>query len=232
MEINLARMEDKLKVLVIAPHPDDEILGVGGTIAKYVSEGHDVHICVVTEGHKTMYSEERIEKVINEARQAHEYLNVKETHFLGLPAVLLSEVPKSEINKEICKIVSKLSPDIMFIPHFGDMHHDHYIVSESSMVAARPIKSKKILEVYSYETLSESEWNIPHVCNAFIPNTFVDISSFINEKINAMSYFDSQLISEPHPRSIKAIKSLGSLRGSTIAVDFAEAFCLIRKIIL
>ncbi len=221
-----------MKVLVVAPHADDEVLGVGGTIAKYFDEGNEVYVCVVTTGHPSMFSQEVLDKLRNEAIESHKFLGVKQTYFLDLPAVMLSEVPKHEVNKKINEVIDEVQPDIVFIPHFGDMHLDHYIVAQAAMVGVRPIKDHRILEVYSYETLSETEWNIPHVTNIFIPNTYIDITSYLDKKKKAMEYFTTQLTEFPHPRSIEAIESLAKLRGSTIGVKAAEAFCLIRKIVL
>lgn len=221
-----------MNVLVVAPHADDEILGVGGAIAKYIDEGHDVYVCIVTSGHPSMFSRESIEQVRLETKSAHQYLNIKKTYFLGLPAVMISEVPKYEINQKISNVVDEVKPNVVFLPHFGDMHFDHSLVSQSTMVAVRPIKEHKVLEVYSYETLSETEWNIPHVRNVFTPNTYIDISEYFNIKLKAMSFFKTQLKDFPHPRSLEAIKALAKLRGSTINADFAEAFCLIRKIVI
>jgi len=221
-----------MDVLVVAPHADDEILGVGGTIAKYVDEGNDVYVCVVTCGHKSMFPEDILEKIRCETKKAHKYLGIKETIFLDLPAVLISETPKCEINMKISKVIDRIKPHVVFLPHFGDMHLDHYIVSQSTMVSVRPIRQHKVLEVYSYETLSETEWNIPHLRNAFIPNTYIDISNYIEKTVKAMSYFTTQLKEFPHPRSLEAIEALAKLRGSTIGVRAAEAFCLIRRIIV
>lgn len=221
-----------MKVLVVAPHADDEVLGVGGTIAKFINEENEVYVCVVTSGHYSMFSQDVLIKLREEAIESHRFLGIKQTYFLDLPAVLLSEVPKHEVNKKINDVIDEIRPDIVFIPHFGDMHLDHFIVSQAVMVGARPKKENRILEIYSYETLSETEWNIPHVSNVFIPNTYIDISSYLNMKIKAMEYFTTQLTAFPHPRSIKAIKSLAKLRGSTIGVNAAEAFCLVRRIIL
>jgi LmbE family N-acetylglucosaminyl deacetylase len=179
-----------------------------------------------------MFPEDILEKIRYEAKNAHKYLGVKETFFLDFPAVLISETPKYEINMKISKVIDKINPHVVFLPHFGDMHLDHYIVSQSTMVNLRPIKQHKVLEIYAYETLSETEWNIPHVRNAFMPNTFIDISNYIGKKIKAMSYFTTQLKEFPHPRSIEAIEALAKLRGSTIGVKAAEAFCLIRRIVL
>ncbi len=221
-----------MNILVVAPHADDEILGVGGAIAKYIDEGHKVYVCIVTRGHLSMFPEEILLKLREEVISAHNYLGVEETIFIDFPAVLLSEVPKWEINKKINEVVEKISPQIVYIPHFGDMHLDHDIVAKATMVAVRPIKNNKVLEVYSYETLSETEWNVPHSSNTFIPNTYVDISNYIDKKVNAMSYFTTQLKDFPHPRSLEAIRSLAKLRGSTVGVNAAEAFSLVRRIIL
>lgn len=219
-----------MNVLIVAPHADDEVLGVGGTIGKYVEEGHNVYICVVTSGHPKMFPEETLTKLRMEALNSHDFLGVTETIFLDFPAVLLSEVPKHEVNAKINDVIERINPQVVFIPHYGDMHLDHHIVSQSTMVGVRPIKEQKVLEVYSYETLSETEWNVPHVSNAFIPNTYVDID--LSKKIKAMSYFTTQLTQFPHPRSNEAIESLAKLRGSTVGVQTAEAFCLIRRIIV
>ena len=221
-----------MNILVVAPHADDEILGVGGTIAKYIDEGHDVYVCIVTCGHPSMFPEDTLEKLRCEVKGSHDYLGVKETFFLELPAVLLSETPKYKVNKKINDVIDYIKPNIVFMPHFGDMHLDHAIVSGATMVSLRPIKEHKIIEVYSYETLSETEWNIPHVSNAFVPNTYVDISNYLDRKIKAMSFFTTQLKEFPHPRSLEAIESLAKLRGPTIGVRAAEAFCLIRRIVL
>ncbi|WP_313126499.1 PIG-L deacetylase family protein [Proteiniclasticum ruminis] len=221
-----------MKVLVVAPHADDEVLGVGGTIAKYIDEGNEVYVCVMTTGHPSMFPQEVLDKLRNEAIESHKFLGVNQTYFSDLPAVMLSEVPKHEVNKRINGVIDEVQPDVVFIPHFGDMHLDHYIVSQAAMVGVRPIKNHRILEVYSYETLSETEWNIPHVTNAFIPNTYIDITSYLYKKKIAMEYFTTQLTEFPHPRSIEAIESLAKLRGSTIGVKAAEAFCLVRRIIL
>lgn len=221
-----------MKVLVVAPHADDEVLGVGGTIAKYIDEGNEVCVCVITTGHPSMFRQEVLDKLRNEAIESHKFLGVNQTYFLDLPAVMLSEVPKHEVNQKINGVIDEVQPDVVFIPHFGDMHLDHYIVSQASMVGVRPIKNHRILEVYSYETLSETEWNIPHVTNAFIPNTYIDITDYLDKKKIAMEHFTTQLTEFPHPRSIEAIESLAKLRGSTIGVKAAEAFCLVRRIIL
>jgi LmbE family N-acetylglucosaminyl deacetylase len=221
-----------MRVLVIAPHADDEILGVGGTIAKYIDEGHEVFVCIMTTGHPSMYPDDILKKTRAEVIAAHNFLGIKDTFFLEFPAVMISETPKYEINKKLFETIEKVKPDTVFIPHFGDMHYDHYIVTQSAMVGLRPINEHKVVEIYSYETLSETEWNIPHAAYAFIPNTFIDITKHLEKKRKAMSFYKTQLKMHPHARSIEAIEALAKLRGSTIGVGAAEAFCLIRRIVI
>lgn len=215
-----------MKVLVFAPHNDDEVLGVGGTIAKYAAEGHKVYICEVTSGK----DQKRLNRIRSEALAAHKVLGVTETIFLDLPVIGLANIPTKELNQAMHDTVDKIKPDVAYIPHRGDMHLDHKMVAESAMVALRPVNSPQLKAIYSYETLSETEWNIPSVDNIFIPNVWNDITDTINKKLEAMKCYKSQLYEFPHPRSLKAIKSLSKLRGSTVCVNNAESFMLIRSI--
>jgi len=221
-----------MKILVIAPHADDEVLGVGGTIAKHKSNGDNVTVCIVTIGYPPMFTKKSIERLKEEVYSSHKILGVENTVFLNLPAVKLSELPKHIMNNAIDKIFKTELPDIVYIPHFGDMHYDHFLVSQASMVAARPINKQRIIELYSYETLSETEWNVTHTANVFIPNTYIDITQFIDIKINAMKKYSSQLKKPPHPRSLESIIAQSKLRGSTAGLEYAEAFSLIRKIVI
>lgn len=213
-----------MNVLVFAPHNDDEVLGAGGAIAKHVANGDDVYVCEVTVGRNAQL-------IKNEAQEAHKFLGVNKTYFLDFPVVGLTHLQPMELNKEINKIVQKIKPETVYIPHKGDMHQDHAHVAESAMVALRPVDSPQVNAIYVYETLSETEWNIPSVDNAFIPNVYVDITETIDQKLEAMKCYQSQLYEFPHPRSLKAIKSLSEYRGSTICVENAESFMLVRSIL-
>lgn len=215
-----------MRILVFAPHNDDEVLGVGGTIAKYVKEGHEVYVCEVTSG----VDKKRLERIQSEALAAHKILGVKETIFLGLPVVGLSDIPLKELNQSMFEAVEKVKPHIAYIPHKGDMHDDHTMVAESAMVALRPVNNPQLKAIYVYETLSETEWNIPTVDNAFIPNVWMDITETIDLKLEAMSEFKSQVKDFPNPRSLEALESLSKFRGSTICVRNAESFMLVRLI--
>lgn len=214
-----------MKVLVYAPHNDDEVLGVGGTIAKLADEGHEVYICEVTRG----LNQENVDRLRSEAKKAHDILGVKEIFFLDLPVVQLKNLSVRELNKKFLDITKEISPDIAFIPHKGDMHIDHYEVAMAAMVALRPVELPGLKAIYAYETLSETEWNIPSAENFFVPNVWVDISDYIEKKKEAMVCYQSQIREFPNPRSTKAIEALSQYRGSTICKKNAEAFMLIRQ---
>lgn len=214
-----------LRIVVIAPHNDDEILGVGGTMAKMVKQGHEVIVCEVTAGDLT---KDHVQLSKREARASHELIGVG-TYFMDLPVVGLKEMPTREINGEFLKTMRLLKPDIVFLPHKGDMHIDHRMTVDAAMVALRPVTFPDLVAIYAYETLSETEWNVPTVNNTFIPTAFSDITEEIDIKLAAMECHASQLRDYPHPRSIEAIKALAMHRGSTICKQYAEAFMVIRE---
>jgi LmbE family N-acetylglucosaminyl deacetylase len=222
-------------VLVFAPHPDDEIIGCGGTIARHAASGDDVYICIVTRGLPPVYNHDpKILKdlphdLYEEAESAHRLLGVKHTIYLQYPAVMLETVPRHELNGSISGIVEEYCPDVVYIPHFGDMQKDHAVTAAAVMVAVRPKRERIVRAVYAYETLSETEWNIPHPANSFIPDTYVDISGLLDLKLRAMAAYGSQIAKFPHPRSPEAMEALARLRGSTMGSVAAEAFMLIRE---
>lgn len=219
-----------MKVLVIAPHPDDEIIGVGGTISKRVKNGDEVYVCIVTKGQEPLYSKESVEQVRIECKEADKYLGIKETIFLDFPAVMLETVPRYEFNGKIAEVIQKINPDEVYIPHRGDMQIDHQMVADGAMVAIRPRGNNYPKRVYAFETLSETGWNIPNSINEFIPTVYEDITDTLQLKLEAMEIFQSQLAPFPAARSIGAIESLARFRGATVSVDAAEAFCLIREV--
>ena len=219
-----------MKVLVIAPHPDDEVIGVGGTIAKRTASGDDVYVCVVTKGYRPLFAEMLVEQSRNECRQADKILGVKETIFLDFPAVMLETVPRHELNGKIAEVFQKIKPDEVYIPHRGDMQIDHQIVVDAAMVAVRPRGSNFPKRVYAYETLSETGLNIPNVVNDFIPTVYEDISETFQQKLEAMDIFQSQLADFPNARSLGAIEALAKFRGATVNRKAAEAFALIREV--
>lgn len=217
-------------VLVVAPHPDDEVLGVGGTMAKLANLGYELNVCIVTKGMPPKYSQESVDKIRAETKAAHELLGVKETFYLDFPAAELDMIPEASLGSEISSLVNKLKPSILFIPFSGDVHFDHQKVALACLVASRPHGNFFPKTVYAYETLSETNWNAPYLVENFTPNVYIDITDTINIKIEAMSCFESQLFDFPHERSIKSIEALAIHRGCTVKTKAAEAFVLIRDI--
>ena len=212
-------------VLVVAPHPDDEILGCGGTIARHVSQGDTVYVCIVTTAYTPDWSKEYIEHRHTEITNSNSILGIKKTFFLDFPTAKLDTISRKEINESLHSVVQRLKPEVVYIPHGGDIHLDHRIVHESALVALRPSSNSSTIRTLAYETLSETEWgrSLKH----FIPNVFVDITDFLELKKNAMKAYGSELRQEPNPRSLNSIEALARKRGSEVNVSCAESFMLL-----
>lgn len=219
-----------MKVLVIAPHPDDEILGAGGTIAKRSAAGDAVYVCIVTRGAEPLYRDADVRVIQQQCREADSFLGARDTLFLDHPAVMLETVPRYTLNGSISDVVQKIAPDEVYIPHRGDMQIDHKMVVDAAMVALRPRYAHVVKRIYAYETLSETNWDLPTTTNAFLPTVYEDISATLEAKKKAMSYFPTQLAPFPNARSIEAIEALAAFRGATVSVNAAEAFMLIREL--
>lgn len=214
------------RVLVFAPHPDDEILGCGGVMAKHISNGDEVFVCIATcskiDKYKVMHE--------NYARKVHAMLGVKDTFFLDFPTVELTHIDQRQFNGAFDGIVQKVRPEMVYIPFYGDMHTDHAMVTGAAMVALRPLSAPFVKNIYMYETLSETGWNYPSVEKAFIPNVFSDVSEYIETKVAAMNMYETKVKKDPHPRSPEGIKALAKYRGGTIGVCYAESFMCVRSI--
>ncbi len=217
-------------VLVIAPHADDEVLGCGGSIARHVSRGDSVHVLVITHGAPDIFPEPLVQQIRQEMYAAHQLLGVHETRVLDFHAPKLDTVPGYEIADAIARVVRDLTPEVVYIPHRGDIHTDHIKVYTASLVATRPINKCSVRRLLSYETLSETDWAPPTGDNAFIPTVFIDISAQLEAKLAAMRCYASQLKPLPSARSLESLSALARLRGGTVGVEAAEAFMLIRHI--
>jgi len=218
------------KVLIISPHPDDETLGMGGSISKFIEMNYEVFVLVVSGHLPPLYNKSVFEKTQLEAYAAFEILGVERIKFLKIPATMVGAVPVSELNQMISDVVSEFKPNMVFIP-FPDRHIDHRIIFESSMVSVRPIGAGKDIElVAAYETLSETHWNAPHIESNFIHNLTIDISNYYENKIRALKCYESQLHDYPHPRSVEAVEALAKFRGSQSGFSFGESFHIIREV--
>lgn len=224
-----------MKVLVVAPHPDDETLGVGGTIARHVADGDEVVVAIVT-GHgeqdHPLWPRSTWEQVRGEAREAMTVLGVSQLVFEELPAVLVADQPGWKVNAVMDQLVAKARPDVLYVPFPFDLHKDHREIFHALSVTWRPSSElgRGIKQIYCYEVLSETHWNIPYVEAGFLPTTYVDISSHLATKLEALSRYKSQLRPSPDPRSLKAVEALAVLRGHQMGMAAAEAFVTVRQL--
>ena len=204
------------KILILSPHADDEVLGCGGVISKYSREGYDVNVLILTNanvGAPELFTKKKINLIRSEAKKANRLIGTKNLFFEELPALSLENFPTYKIANIISKYVKKIKPDTVFIPSNCDIHQDHKIIFHSAKIALRPDKKISVKKVFSYEVLSETEWNEDQ--KAFSPNFYVELKkSDISLKIKKF----------PNPRSKEAIYCLARLRGSQVHMDYAEAF--------
>lgn len=221
-------MKNKKRVLVVAPHPDDETLGVGGTIAKYSAQGDEVFVLMVSGHLPPIYSRKAYEETVSEAYSAFSVLGVEKSEFLEIPATMIGDQPLHEVNARISKVVNDFNPHIVLCP-YPDRHIDHRLVFDSVMVATRPVGVGKDIEIVAaYETLSETHWNAPHIEPNFTPNWVVDISDHISKKLNALDCYKSQISEFPGPRSIEAVEALAKFRGTQAGFGYGEGFHIVR----
>ena len=216
-------------ISVIAPHPDDETIALGGTIARFSNFGCKVRVLVVSGHLPPLYPKESYARTVEEAKIAFKLLGVDEFRFGAIPATFVHQRPVSELNKLIASFISDGKSDVVFIP-YPDRHIDHRVIFDASVVACRPVGNSFPKLVFSYETLSETHWNVPGIEPQFCPEVFIDISDYIEKKVQALSTYKSQL-TNVDSRSIEACKSLARFRGSQNGCKYAEAFKVVRMII-
>ncbi|MDC0092736.1 PIG-L family deacetylase [Alphaproteobacteria bacterium] len=217
------------KIVIIAPHPDDEVLGVGGTISRFAKNGVEVSILVVSGHLPPIYDEKSFLITQKEALNAFKVMHVKNWKFLKIPATTLHQIPVAELNKKISNFIEKHKPDCVFLP-FPDRHIDHRTVFDASVVACRPNNKNAPRIVLAYETLSETHWNVPGIEPSFNPDFFVNISDFIDDKKEALKQYTSQIDGQ-NSRSIEACFALSKFRGSQNYCDYAEAFKVVRIVV-
>jgi len=218
------------RILVVAPHPDDETLGVGGTISKFSAQNNEVFILTVSGHLPPLYSRDDYEKTVSEAYSAFDLLGVAKSEFLEIPATMVGDQPIHEVNARIFKIVNEFNPQLVFCP-YPDRHIDHRVVFDSVMVATRPTGVGKDIEIVAaYETLSETHWNAPHIEPNFTPNWVVDITDHIDKKLEAMKCYESQISDNSSPRSIEAAEALAKFRGTQMGFSYGEGFHVVRMV--
>ena len=226
------------KILVIAAHPEDEILGCGGTLAKLKKEGNEIYIYFIAEGISARFSKKDIisEKVKKEIKIRNQCcinslktlgINKTNIEFGTRVCCRLDQIYLLDLIKDIEQKVNRIKPNIIFTHWHNDLNIDHKIVNNAVRVATRPINKDYIKEILCFEVLSSTEWN--HI-SEFKPNYFFNISKFISLKCKAFNKYKKEIKPKPHPRSKEVIESLATYRGSQVGLEYAEAFYLLKKI--
>lgn len=228
---------EKRNILVVVAHPDDEILGCGGTMSRHACEGDDVHILILAEG-ATSRDRHRnaglrgddIESLREAARKAAETLGTALPMFRDFPDNRMDRVELIEVIKEVEGVVFELCPDVIYTHHAFDLNIDHRITHQAVLTACRPEPGKKDTAIYAFETISSTEWSGQSGNRSFSPNYFINISEHLDNKIKALKSYGMELRPFPHLRSVEAVQHLARYRGASVGIHAAEAFELIRGI--
>ena len=214
-----------MKVLVVASHPDDEVLGCGGTIAKHVANGDEVHVAIMSTGVTSRDDYGQGFELLDAAYESKMVLGYKPQWILEYPDNEMDSVPLLDIVKSVEAFVHNLKPDIVYTHHAGDLNIDHRITHQAVMTACRPLPGCSVKTILCFEVPSSTEWG-----QGFEPNWFVDISDTWEKKRDALVAYMSEMREFPHPRSYDGVWHLANLRGATVGVEMAEAFMVARRI--
>jgi len=222
------------KILIVASHPDDEVLGCFGTVARLIQEGYEAYTLILGEG-KTSRDEQRLVenkkdeiKILNtEIQKANDSIGIKKVFIEAFPDNRFDSVDLLDIVKVVSKVKFEVQPDIIFTHFENDLNIDHRITYQAVLTATRPMEDECVKEIYSFEILSSTEWNYPL---SFSPDTYFDISNTINLKIEAMQEYTSELCEYPHPRSLEGIELNAKYQGLRVGKNYVEAFKSIRTI--
>ena len=224
------------RVLVIAAHPDDEVLGVGGTIAKLSAEGVECHLLIVTDGSSSQYRDsdhlhEIIEAKKLETNGCADLLGFKSIHYGELPDMKLDKTPHIVINQIIEKVIDEVHPDTVFTHFWGDVNRDHQEVYNSTLVAVRPVMGQVVRELFCYRVPSSTEWTPNKADTMFMANFFVDIEKYAEQKYKAFACYSTELREYPHPRSVQYLREADRAVGLRVGLLAAEEFVLLRKLV-
>lgn len=224
-----------MSVLVIAAHPDDEVLGCGGTMAKLRYED-ELRIAILGEGISSRHDRREdadpaaLERLREDARAVGDLVGAREVLFGGLPDNRFDELALLDVVKLVESLVKKYRPRVIYTHHPGDLNIDHLVTFRAVMTATRPVGDCPVHDIYAFEVASSTEWAFQQLQPAFAPNVFVDISSTIDVKVAGMARYETEARAFPHPRSSEALRVQARRWGSVVGVQYAEPFQLIRSI--
>jgi len=213
------------RVLIVGAHPDDGVLGLGGTVVRQVKEGKEFFMCVVTSAYTPDWSAKYVRNQKKEVENSNKILGIKETRYLNFPAAKLDTIAHKVLNDTLLETINFYKPDTIFVPHKGDLHLDHRMVFESTLVAARPVNGG-VRTILSFSTMESG-----FMVEPFLPNYYIDITETFDAKLAALKEFKSEVKQSPHPRSPEIVRALAQKWGSEAGVKFAEAFMLTRHIV-
>lgn len=225
-----------MNVLAIAAHPDDEVLGCGGTLARLAAEGHAVYIAILGEGISARYARREdadqrlIEGLRSRARQVAQLLGARDLFLQSLPDNRFDTVPLLDVAKIIEDAIGRVQPAVVYTQHGGDLNIDHAVTYRATLTATRPVPGCPVKVVYGYESASSTEWAFQKFAPAFHPNVFVDIGATLPTKIRALQTYEGEARAFPHPRSPEALRAAAQRWGSVAGLPAAEAFELVRLI--
>jgi LmbE family N-acetylglucosaminyl deacetylase len=221
-----------MRVLVIAPHPDDETLGCGASLLKHKSRGDKLSWLVATRGYEPQWSSEILARKETEIENVSHAYGFEKTVRLNFPTIKLDAAPFDELIASIRQAIADTSPELVYLNHFGDVHSDHRVLFEATMSVLKPFYSSRhgVRKILSYEVFSSTDAMPNHPARAFVPTIFNDVTQFLEKKLEIMSLYDSEIQPFPLPRALDSIRALARFRGATIGVEFAEAFMLVREV--
>ena len=225
-----------MKILVIAAHPDDEVLGCGGTAARLVSEGHEVHFAILGEGMTSRHAQRadaeqsQLTRLHQQAHAAAAQVGVKNVLLHKLPDNRLDTLALLDVVKIVEDLVDRVKPEVIYTHHAGDLNVDHGVIHRAVLTATRPVAGQPVREIYAFEVPSSTEWAFQRIEPSFRPNVFVDITRTLETKIAAMECYETEARRFPHPRSPEALRALATRWGSVVGCAAAEAFELVRSV--
>jgi LmbE family N-acetylglucosaminyl deacetylase len=225
-----------VKALVVAAHPDDEVLGCGATAARLVREGHEVYIAILGEGITSRYQQREkadrslVDALHAQAREAARKIGARDVSLHNLPDNRFDCVPLLEIIKVVEDLVARIAPQVIYTHHNGDLNIDHLVVHRAVLTATRPTPGQPVREIYAFEVPSSTEWAFQRLESPFRPNVFVEIEDTLETKIEALACYESESRRFPHPRSPEALRAIAARWGSVVGCQAAEAFELVRAV--
>jgi N-acetylglucosamine malate deacetylase 1 len=226
------------RVLVVASHPDDEILGLGGTLARHVDEGDVVRTLILAEGATSRDAvrdadgrQDELDELVSAAQRAAQALGLQAPQMLGLPDNRMDSMTLLDVVKPIEQLVRSFQPQIVYTHHGGDLNVDHQVAHQAVLTACRPLPGSSVEAIYTFETVSSTEWASESTGDTFRPTRFVGITDQLERKLAALEAYESEMAPFPHARSMESVRALAALRGTSVGVNAAEAFMVIREVV-